>query len=124
MVLTGCGVLAVPDAARQAVEDWRIRSQEVDPCRVDAMEHCVGGSAAAWSCGSLCAIVLGRLLEIRQNDGNAMDLANNQLGAEECGLPILAGDPAPDGVGADAVSCCETLLNQPDGALVTDGPCN
>lgn len=111
----GCGVLAVPEEATTAVEAWRDRVGEVDLCRFDAMQHCVGGSAAAAACGRPCAILLGQLLEIAQCDGNAMDLQNNAAGAE-CARPIA------DSVD-DAVSCCEALLNAEPAGLVTSGPC-
>ena len=80
------------------------------------MQHCVGASAAAAICGRNCALLLGDLLELRQNDGNAMDLANNEAGAA-CAVPV-------EGVDAGAVACCEMLLNAESPGLVIDGPCN
>ncbi len=120
----GCGVLDVPDVARQAVADWCDRNGETDPCRIDAMEHCVGGSAAAAACGPGCAILLGRLLEERQGDGNAMDLHNNEAGAMSCGLPILAEDARVGMETVDAIACCELLLDHVPSGLQLDGPCN
>jgi len=113
--LSGCGVFTVPREASEAAAQWRDEREETDPCRFDAMEHCVGGSGAAAACGRSCAILLGRLLELYQRDGNAMDLFNNAAGAG-CALPI---GTSSDG----AVACCEALLNSTPSGLVTDGPC-
>jgi len=121
---SSCGVLDLPDDARRAVADWRDRNGETDPCRIDAMEHCVGGSAAAAACGPECAILLGQLLEQRQGDGNAMDLHNNEAGATRCGLPILADNAGVDSEIVDAVGCCERLLRSEPSELRIDGPCN
>ena len=70
----GCGVLAIPGEATDAVDAWRDRTGETDPCRYDAMQHCVGGSAAGAACGRNCAILLGQLLEIAQNDAAKMGM--------------------------------------------------
>ena len=123
MLFAGCGVFNVPDDAKRAVADWRERAGETDPCRIDAMEHCVGGSAAAAECGSACAVLLGQLLELRQSDGNAMDLLNNQAGASRCQLPIFTAASLTPNDG-DAVGCCEILLNQTPPLLELGGPCN
>ncbi len=116
LFLPGCGLGNVVSDADVAVTKWATQNGEVDACRLDAMQHCVGASAAAAICGRNCALLLGDLLEFRQDDGNAMDLANNEAGAG-CALPV-------DGVDAGAVFCCEMLLNAESPGLVIDGPCN
>ncbi len=113
--LSGCGVLAVRDDANAAVDAWAQQAGETDPCRIDAMQHCIGGSAAAASIGPQWAVLLGQLLELQQGDGDPMDLHNNEAGAD-CAAPITG---APGG----AVACCEDMLNADPSPLRSDGPC-
>jgi hypothetical protein len=116
LLITGCGLPSVVTDADAVVADWARDRSEVDPCRIDAMQHCVGASAAAAVCGRYCAVVLGDILEIQQSDGNAMDRANNAVGAG-CGRAIT-------GIADGAVACCELLLDADPPGLVTEGPCN
>ncbi len=114
--VSGCGVLAVPDQAIIAVAAWSQTTGESEGCRINAMQHCVAASAVSAQCGPACAVLLGRLLEIRQLDGDPMDLHNNEAGAD-CGLAI-EGDPD------NAITCCEELLNSDPPKLRTDGRCD
>lgn len=111
----GCGILQLPREATAAIEEWRDRTGDADPCRFNAMQHCVAASATAAACGAPCAVALGRLLEIAQNDGDPMDLHNNAAGAD-CAAPIAGDD-------ADAVACCEQLLNATPSGLSLSGSC-
>jgi hypothetical protein len=113
--VTGCGVFEVPDEAIAAVDEWERLKGENDPCRVNAMEHCVAASAVAEQCGDSCALILGLLLEIRQGDADPMDFHNNRAGAG-CAKPIETG-------GGGAIACCEELLDAQPSALRTDGKC-
>lgn len=113
--LSGCGVLDVRADADAAVEAWAQRTGETHPCRIDAMQHCVGASVATASYGPDLALLLGQLLELQQGDGDPMDLHNNQAGAH-CAVPIT-GEPG------GAVDCCEDMLNRQPSLLRTDGRC-
>lgn len=113
--VSGCGVFDVRQQADAAVEAWRLRTGETDPCRIDAMQHCVAASATAASCGHDCALLLGLLLELQQEDGDPMDLNNNAAGA---GCAAAIGDEP-----GDAVDCCEALLNADPPMLQLDGRC-
>jgi hypothetical protein len=115
LACAGCGILQIPREATAAVEEWRDRTGDVDPCRVNAMQHCVAASATAAVCGAPCAVALGRLLEIVQDDGDPMDLHNNAAGAD-CAAQIAGDD-------ADAVGCCEHLLNAAPSGLSLSGFC-
>lgn len=99
-----------------AVQAWSAQNAETDKCRVNAMQHCVAASAVAAECGPSCAVILGVLLEIRQIDGDPMDLHNNHKGAQ-CGFAI-------GGIPDDAIACCEELLNSDPPSLRTDGRCD
>ena len=114
-VLSGCGVFEVPDRAIAAVNAWKEQTSESDPCRVNAMQHCVAASAVADQCGETCAVVLGALLELRQLDGDPMDFHNNRAGSR-CAAPI--GEAS-----GGAIDCCEKLLNSDPPSLRTDGKC-
>lgn len=109
--LSGCGVLDVRAETDAAVVVWSQRTGETDPCRIDAMQHCVGASATAASLGPHLALLLGQLLELQQGDGDPMDLHNNEAGAN-CAVPVT-----------DAVACCEDMLNAEPPQLRTDGRC-
>jgi len=115
-LITGCGVLDIPDEAIEAVMAWKEQTGETDICRVNAMQHCVAASAVSDECGVTCAVLLGALLELRQLDGDPMDFHNNRAGAG-CSAPIADG---ADG----AVQCCQGLLNARPSALRTDGKCD
>jgi hypothetical protein len=108
-------VFDVVEYAEVAVEAWGQRSGETDPCRLDAMQHCVGASAAAASYGPCAAVLLGQLFEVQQGDGDPMDLYNNEAGAN-CAAPIT-------GEAGGAVACCEAMLNADPPLLRTDGRC-
>ncbi len=112
---SGCGVFAVRDETDAAVEAWRVRTGETDPCRIDAMQHCVAASSTAAACGHDCALLLGLMLEWQQEDGDPMDLHNNAAGAG-CAAAI-SDEPG------DAVDCCEALLNAAPPMLRLDGRC-
>ncbi|MBN2563866.1 MAG: hypothetical protein JXQ75_23370 [Phycisphaerae bacterium] len=114
-LLSGCGVFDVRADTDAAVEAWAQRTGETDPCRIDAMQHCVGASATAASYGPHWALLLGQLLELQQGDGDPMDLHNNEAGAN-CAVPIT-------GESAGAVACCEDMLNADPPLLRTDGRC-
>lgn len=109
--LSGCGVLDVRADTDAAVAAWAQRTGETDPCKIDAMQHCVGASATAASLGPHLALLLGQLLELQQGDGDPMDLHNNEAGAN-CAVPLT-----------DAVACCEDILNAAPSPLRTDGRC-
>lgn len=111
----GCGVFTVPADANNAVNAWKQRTGETDPCRIDAMQHCIGGSAASAACGPLCAGLLGYAVELVENDGDPMDLFNNNAGIG-CARPI-------DGTQDGAVSCCEALLDAEPSGLDLSGRC-
>ncbi len=113
--MTGCGVFGVPADANRAVDAWKERTGETDPCRIDAMQHCVGGSAASAACGPLCAALLGEALEAFENDGDPADLFNNNAGIG-CGRRI-------DGTAQGAVACCEALLDAVPSGLDLSGRC-
>ncbi len=115
-LLSGCGVVDVRDDANAAVDAWTLQTGETDPCRIDAMQHCIGASATAASVGPPLALLLGQLLELQQGDGDPMDLHNNEAGAG-CAMPIT---DEPGG----AVDCCEALLNAAPPLLRTDGRCD
>ncbi len=110
-----CGVLDVRDDANAAVDAWEQQTGETDPCRIDAMQHCIGGSATAATVGPQWALLLGQLLELQQGDGDPMDLHNNEAGAN-CAAPIT-------GEAGGAVACCEEMLNADPPLLRTDGRC-
>lgn len=114
-LLSGCNVFSVRADADAAVAAWARRTGETDPCRIDAMQHCVGASAVAASYGPDWAVFLGQLLEFQQDDGDPMDLHNNGAGAD-CAQAITA---EPGG----AVSCCEDMLDAAPPLLRTDGRC-
>ena len=98
-----------------AINDWKARTGETDPCRIDAMQHCVGSSALTDSCGVWCAAFLGYAQEVEQGDGDQMDLDNNAAG-RDCGKAITGG---ADG----AVACCEAKLNADPPGLNLTGNC-
>jgi hypothetical protein len=112
---SGCGVFDVRADTDAAIEAWAQRTGETDPCRLDAMQHCVGAAATAASVGPDWALLLGQLLEAQQGDADPMDLHNNEAGAS-CATPITDD---PDG----AVACCEELLNADLPLLRLDGRC-
>lgn len=113
--LSGCGVLDVRADADAAVEAWVRDTGETDPCRIDAMQHCVGASVAAAAYGPHWALLLGQLLELQQGDGDPMDLHNNEAGVN-CAAAIT-------GESGGAVACCEDMLNAHPSPLRTDGRC-
>jgi len=110
-LISGCGVLDVRADADAAVAAWAQHTGETDPCKIDAMQHCVGASATAASLGPHLALLLGQLLELQQGDGDPMDLHNNEAGAN-CAVSIT-----------DAVICCEGMLNTVPSLLRTEGLC-
>ncbi len=114
-LLSGCKVFSVRADADAAVAAWAQRSGETDPCRFDAMQHCVGASGVAASYGPDWAVFLGQLWEFQQDDGDPMDLHNNEAGAD-CARAITS---EPSG----AVSCCENMLDAEPPLLRTDGRC-
>jgi len=114
-LLPGCGVVDVRDDANAAVDAWALRTSETDPCRIDAMQHCVGASIAAAAYGPPWALLLGQLLELQQGDWDPMDLHNNEAGTH-CAAAIT-GEPG------GAVACCEDMLNADPSPLRTDGRC-
>jgi hypothetical protein len=113
--LSGCGVFDVLADTDAAVEAWVQRTGETDPCRIDAMQHCMGASATAASYGPHWTLLLGRLLELQQGDNDPMDLHNNEAGTN-CAVPIT-GEPG------GAAACCEDMLNADPSLLRTDGRC-
>ncbi|MEK6677560.1 MAG: hypothetical protein AABZ47_18140 [Planctomycetota bacterium] len=112
---SGCGVLNIPEEATVAINEWADREGETDPCRIDAMQHCVGASATASECGQPCALLLGSLLELSQGDGDPMDFHNNEAGAA-CQQQLTDSDTG-------AIACCQDLLIQTPSALQLDGRC-
>ncbi len=113
--LSGCGLFDVRADTDAAVEAWAQRTGEADPCRLDAMQHCVGASTTTASVGPDWALLLGQLWEAQQRDADPMDLHNNEAGAG-CATPITG---EPDG----AIACCEDMLNAEPPMLRLNGRC-
>lgn len=113
--LSGCDVLDVRAETDAAIDAWAGQTGESDPCRLDAMQHCVGASATAASVGPQWAVLLGQLLEAQQGDGDPMDLHNNAAGAD-CAAFITDNE-------GGAIGCCEAMLNADPPLLQTDGRC-
>ncbi|MBW2738109.1 MAG: hypothetical protein JRE64_04515 [Deltaproteobacteria bacterium] len=87
----------------EGLSNWILATGESDSCRVDAMQHCIGGGIASAKCGSICAIFLGGLLELTHHpEISGRDLYNNFWGAA-CG--VFASN------NQDVVDCCESLLD-------------
>jgi hypothetical protein len=98
------------DEATAAVLNWANAGAKTDACRIDAMQHCVGAAMLAWDCTATCTICAGEVGEWLQEDGDPMDLWNNEKGVH------CAADSTQE-----IVECCEAKLNT--GELRTDGNC-
>ena len=119
-ISTGCGVglACLPCTIRndprattdEAVARWAQARDDSDPCRLDAMQHCVAAALLANRCEPACAIWAGQINERLQRDGDPMDFHNNEQGADCEGESVSV-----------AVACCEQRLDA--GALGIEGTC-
>jgi hypothetical protein len=112
------------DTAIASVEQWAARADKSDPCRINAMEHCVAAALLAGDCGDQCAIWAGEVLEALQRDGDPMDTHNNRRGAQCEAAEAAEDDDGMDdgGLGPDAaIDCCTAMLE--NGDLRTNGRC-